>query len=326
MRSNLPPVTRAAESESLDRSSRTAARRDGAGRPAERAGNSTCCDSSAQPSTARPSHDELVVSLNTVRTHTKHIYTKLGREQPPRRHRPGPPTRAALALRAALTHPAGSSPVASSPNRVLDADNGRNEPATLTAEHLRLGSRVSHRTARRTELSGGHSEYRPIPENLQVSDRRGECRCRPPSCGTWMAPLVDTEPYWIDVEFAGMAAKYGGRWRKEHALRGWSATTCSTRVATCASTVGIDLEPAEIVEELLDRVVVRMGEQGCRGGHGALELLAALGEAGVPCALVTMSYRRFVEPDARRAATGARSARSSPATRSAAASRTRSRT
>jgi HAD superfamily hydrolase (TIGR01509 family) len=29
---------------------------------------------------------------------------------------------------------------------------------------------------------------------------------------------------------------------------------------------------------------------------GAPELLAALGEAGIPCALVTMSYRRFVGP------------------------------
>jgi HAD superfamily hydrolase (TIGR01509 family) len=59
--------------------------------------------------------------------------------------------------------------------------------------------------------------------------------------------------------------------------------------------MGIYLEPAEIVEQLLDGVVALV-EQEVPWRPGARELLAELNEAGVPCALVTMSYRRFVAP------------------------------
>ena len=46
---------------------------------------------------------------------------------------------------------------------------------------------------------------------------------------------------------------------------------------------------------LLDGVVERVRES-VPWRPGARELLTALGEAGVACALVTMSYQRFVEP------------------------------
>ncbi|MGH3361128.1 MAG: HAD family hydrolase, partial [Nocardioides sp.] len=59
--------------------------------------------------------------------------------------------------------------------------------------------------------------------------------------------------------------------------------------------MGIDVEPAVIVEELLDGVVARVVE-AVPWRPGAIELLAELNAADVPCALVTMSYRRFVEP------------------------------
>ena len=55
------------------------------------------------------------------------------------------------------------------------------------------------------------------------------------------------------------------------------------------------LEPAQIVEELLDGVVARVGKQ-VPWRPGALDQLAGLGESDIPCALVTMSYRRFVAP------------------------------
>ena len=58
---------------------------------------------------------------------------------------------------------------------------------------------------------------------------------------------------------------------------------------------GIDLEPSEIVEELLDRVMARVNVT-VPWRPGARELLADLRERGVRCALVTMSYRRFVAP------------------------------
>ena len=109
--------------------------------------------------------------------------------------------------------------------------------------------------------------------------------------------LVDTEPYWIETEFA-LAEKYGGSWSTEHALElvGNDLVESGRYIREhMFAGVEVDLEPSEIVEQLLDRVVA-MVEQAVPWRPGAVELLASLREAGVPCALVTMSYRRFVSP------------------------------
>ena len=105
--------------------------------------------------------------------------------------------------------------------------------------------------------------------------------------------LVDTEPYWIDAEYA-LARKYGGTWSEEHALNlvGNDLVTSGLYIR---EHMGIDVEPAVIVEELLDRVVGRI-EERVPWRPGAVELLTDLRAAGIPCALVTMSYLRFVEP------------------------------
>ena len=105
--------------------------------------------------------------------------------------------------------------------------------------------------------------------------------------------LVETEPYWIEAEYA-LAEKYGGTWSHEHALElvGNDLLDSAIYIRTH---MGIDVEPANIVEELLDGVIARV-EQAVPWRPGAVELLTALGELGVPCALVTMSYRRFVAP------------------------------
>jgi HAD superfamily hydrolase (TIGR01509 family) len=105
--------------------------------------------------------------------------------------------------------------------------------------------------------------------------------------------VVDTEPYWIEAEYA-LVEEHGGTWNDEHAMNlVGSDLIDSGRYLREHS--GIDLEPAEIVEQLLDRVVLRMGEQ-LPWRDGAVELLTGLREIGTPCALVTMSYRRFVTP------------------------------
>src|SRR5690606_19555637 len=57
----------------------------------------------------------------------------------------------------------------------------------------------------------------------------------------------------------------------------------------------VPLEPDEIVDRLLDGVIARL-HRGIPWRPGALELLDDLYLAGVPCALVTMSWRRFVDP------------------------------
>jgi len=105
--------------------------------------------------------------------------------------------------------------------------------------------------------------------------------------------LVDTEPYWIDAEYA-LAEAYGGAWSREHALN-LVGNDLIESGRYIREHMGIDLEPSLIVEELLDRVIAAV-ERAVPWRPGAVELLASLQEHGVPCALVTMSYRRFVAP------------------------------
>lgn len=105
--------------------------------------------------------------------------------------------------------------------------------------------------------------------------------------------LVDTEPYWISTEFE-LAEKYGGSWSREHALN-LVGNDLIESGRYIREHMGIDVEPAQIVEELLDGVVAQV-ERQVPWCPGAVELLAALNEAGIPCGLVTMSYRRFVAP------------------------------
>jgi HAD superfamily hydrolase (TIGR01509 family) len=105
--------------------------------------------------------------------------------------------------------------------------------------------------------------------------------------------LVDTEPYWMECEFE-LAEKYGGTWTQENALAvvGGDLTDSATYMR---ATMGIDRTPRQIVAELLDGVVARV-QQHVPWRPGARELLAGLRDLDVPCALVTMSWRRFVEP------------------------------
>lgn len=105
--------------------------------------------------------------------------------------------------------------------------------------------------------------------------------------------LVDTEPYWIATEMA-MAEKYDATWTQEQALQLVGNDLLESGRAI-KEAMGLAQSPAEVVEELLDGVVSRV-EESVPWRPGAVELLAALGEAGVPCALVTMSYERFVAP------------------------------
>ena len=105
--------------------------------------------------------------------------------------------------------------------------------------------------------------------------------------------LVDTEPDWIAAEFE-LVEEHGGIWSEQHALNlvGNDLLDSGRYIHEHA---GIGLEPAEIVEELLTRVMARVSRT-VPWRPGARELLADLRSRGVRCALVTMSYRRFVAP------------------------------
>ena len=65
--------------------------------------------------------------------------------------------------------------------------------------------------------------------------------------------LVDTEPYWIECEFA-MAAKYGGEWSDADAMQ-MVGNNLVDSGRYMKKRWGVDLTPEEIVEELLDGVV-----------------------------------------------------------------------
>ena len=103
--------------------------------------------------------------------------------------------------------------------------------------------------------------------------------------------LIDSEPYWIAAE-TELVESFGGVWTHEMALQmvGNSLLT-SARILREA---GVDMEPPNIVEWLLDRVVAATAQR-VPWQPGALELLRNLAQAGVPCALVTASYRRFAD-------------------------------
>lgn len=103
--------------------------------------------------------------------------------------------------------------------------------------------------------------------------------------------LVDTEPYWMRSEIALMDS-YGLHW--DETLGELMVGNTLLRSAEILGEHGLPLPPARTVEILLDGVVAQVREH-VPFRPGALELLADLRSADVPCALVTMSYRRLAE-------------------------------
>jgi HAD superfamily hydrolase (TIGR01509 family) len=105
--------------------------------------------------------------------------------------------------------------------------------------------------------------------------------------------LVDTEPYWVEVE-TELVEAHGGVWTAEDALElvGNQLVVSAELLRTRG---GVDLPVEEVVELLLDGVVERI-RRTVPWRPGARELLVELRAEHVPCALVTMSYERFVAP------------------------------
>jgi HAD superfamily hydrolase (TIGR01509 family) len=99
--------------------------------------------------------------------------------------------------------------------------------------------------------------------------------------------IVDTEPFWIEAEYALVAA-HGGQWNDDHAhkLVGGALLDSAAYIRQHGP---VALTPAEIVDELLVRVIAaaRHDAPFRPGVHGLLDQLRA---AGVPRAMVTMSY------------------------------------
>ena len=104
--------------------------------------------------------------------------------------------------------------------------------------------------------------------------------------------LVDTEPYWMDCEFELVEA-HGGTWSQEHAFAivGKDLRDSGRYIQEHG---GVHLPVDEIVNRLLDGVIARV-RQRMPWRPGARDLLAELRVHDVPCALVSMSWRRLVD-------------------------------
>lgn len=97
--------------------------------------------------------------------------------------------------------------------------------------------------------------------------------------------IVDTEPYWIAAEHALVEA-HGGTWSHHQAMQlvGQSLTYS----AGILQEAGVQLEIREIIDSLTAEVISSV-QRSVPWRPGARELLEDLHQAGVRCALVTMS-------------------------------------
>ncbi len=137
----------------------------------------------------------------------------------------------------------------------------------------------------------------PNPSSSLAADPTGTLDLRAaglPAAVLWDmdGTLVDTEPYWMAEEHL-LVSEFGGTWSDEdaHNLIG-NALIDSARYIQEHG--GVTLPAEEIIARLTAGVVRRI-EVEVPWRPGARELLFELRELGVPCALVTMSYREMAE-------------------------------
>ena len=103
--------------------------------------------------------------------------------------------------------------------------------------------------------------------------------------------LIDSEPYWIDAEMA-LAERFGATWTYDDALTlVGSPLDVSAEILQAA---GIELPIEAIIEDLLSSVTAR-ARAHLPWMDDARSLLESLHDAGIPCALVTMSRGAFVD-------------------------------
>ena len=117
--------------------------------------------------------------------------------------------------------------------------------------------------------------------------------------------LVDSEPFWFEVETTVMA-RLGGPWGAEdqQALLGGSLERTVSYLLAKAPANGGNANRGEVAGWLLDGMLDLIATRGLPLLPGAGELLAAVAAAGIPHALVTSSQRSIMQ--AVLAATGIR--------------------
>ncbi|HEX2904017.1 MAG TPA: HAD family phosphatase [Jatrophihabitans sp.] len=102
--------------------------------------------------------------------------------------------------------------------------------------------------------------------------------------------LVDTEPYWITAEYR-LVESYGHSWNDQHA-HAIVGKPLLVSAAYIREHGRVPLEPAEIVDQLLAAVIADV-RRHIEWRPGVLPLLREITAAGLPSAMVTMSYRNL---------------------------------
>ena len=102
--------------------------------------------------------------------------------------------------------------------------------------------------------------------------------------------LADTEPLWIAAEY-DLIGQLGGTWSDEHAhqLVGNSLVDSGSYILHAIDRP--DLTPEWVVDQLVSRVIQHLRTGDLPWRPGALDLLERSRAAGIPCALVSASYR-----------------------------------
>ncbi|WP_340536908.1 HAD family hydrolase [Nocardioides sp. GXZ039] len=105
--------------------------------------------------------------------------------------------------------------------------------------------------------------------------------------------LVDSHGHWT-AAWAEMATRRGGTWTDAdtESLVGLDLTDAARAIR---DHLGVDDSPQLLVSEMVDGVAERIRVE-VPWRAGARALLEAVHAEGIPCALVTMSYRTLVEP------------------------------
>jgi len=101
--------------------------------------------------------------------------------------------------------------------------------------------------------------------------------------------IIDSEPYWVAAEI-DLVHRFGGTWSHEDGLQ--LVGQGLTNSALVMQDAGVDLSVDEIVNSLTDRVVGLLNES-VPWRPGAVQMMAAVAEAGIPQAIVTMSIERM---------------------------------
>jgi HAD superfamily hydrolase (TIGR01509 family) len=100
--------------------------------------------------------------------------------------------------------------------------------------------------------------------------------------------LVDTEPAWMASEYR-LVELFGGSWSTEHA-KAVVGHSLLESAAYLRKHGGVELSLEEIVDQMVADVLAAV-QREVVWRPGALSLLADVRAAGVPCAMVTMSYQ-----------------------------------